>query len=60
MIGQLLVTTKRATQAAEVYRKIQLKLIQESDCPSVMVECAILELMIADSLSIEVQLNDKI
>ncbi len=60
MIVQLLVTTKRATQAAEIYRKMQLRQIEESDCPTVMVDCAVLELMIADSLSIEVQMNEKI
>lgn len=27
MVGQLLVTTKRAIQAAEVYRKMQMKIL---------------------------------
>jgi len=66
MTSQVLVTTKRATQAAEMYRKMQCKELeglgagQSSKKYRKYIQCAVYELLIADSLSPNIQLNDKI
>lgn len=91
MVGMLLISTKRATQAAEFFRKSQCQIMKKiqrnlsklekqarvsEECSSNatfalehevktetqnwFIQCAIIELLIADALSFETQLNEKI
>lgn len=94
MVGMLMVTTKRATQAGEFFRKMQIQYMSKikrnmqkldrsgvsaeeaidsshnatfvidgdlrSETQHLFIKCAIFELLIADGLSFETQLNEKI
>ena len=60
-------TTKRATQAAELYRKMQIRLCPTKKSNKVsheqqflnFVQCAVYELLIADSMSPNTQMIEK-
>lgn len=89
MIGTLMITTKRSTQAAEFFRRMENQIVkkvnrnlsklekQGSDVSShnatfhaeselrqethnLLLQCAVFELQVADGLSFETQLNEKI
>ena len=64
MTCQLLITTKRATQAVEMYRKMQIRCLSQKITSArqkhvQIVNCAVYELLVADALSPNMQLNDK-
>jgi hypothetical protein len=67
LIGVLLISTKRSVQTAEVFRRIQnysLNVAQKNVSSGVentklYIRCAIMELLIAESMCIETQINEK-
>jgi hypothetical protein len=67
MVGVLLISTKRSLQTAEVFRRIQNSLLGQADRSVQMgtdstrlyMKCAVIELLIAESMCIETQINEK-
>ena len=68
MIGVLLISTKRSVQTSEVFRRIQSDLLRQIDKNVAkgqtnntrhFMRCAVLELLIAESMCIETQINEK-
>lgn len=82
LVGTLMISTKRATQAGEFFRRIEANLVKQIELnmqllskqernsrkkanlkrqtQDVFIECALLELLIADGFSFETQLNEKL
>ena len=67
LVGVLLISTKRAVQTAEVFRRIQNHSLAEAskniangiENTKIYMRCAIMELLIAESMCIETQINEK-